>query len=70
MRQDAWLSNTLSTTIVETIPADWNVVKKAVDQALDALDAMRAREAAHLVKDLLAILRRMRGTLARRDDPR
>jgi len=45
-------------------PADWRVVKQAVEQALDALDAMRGREAAHLVKDLLRITKSMRTTLA------
>ena len=45
-------------------PADWGVVKRAVTEALDALNTMRAREAAHLVKDLRGITRRVRKTLA------
>ena len=44
-------------------PVDWRVVKGALDEALDALDAMREREAVHLVKDLLRVLRSMRKTL-------
>lgn len=44
-------------------PADWRVVKSAALQALDALDEMREREATHLVKELLAIARRMHKTL-------
>jgi uncharacterized protein (TIGR00255 family) len=46
-------------------PADWKVVQGAVREALAALDAMRRREAAHLVKDLRAIVRRMRTTLGK-----
>lgn len=46
-------------------PADWKVVSKAVREALAALDAMRQREATHLVKDLKLIVRRMRATLAK-----
>ena len=45
-------------------PVDWRVVKGALEQALDALDAMREREASHLAKDLGRILRGMRKTLA------
>jgi uncharacterized protein (TIGR00255 family) len=41
-------------------PADWRVAKAAVEAALEELDAMRQREAAHLVRDLRAILRRAR----------
>jgi uncharacterized protein (TIGR00255 family) len=44
-------------------PADWKVVKEAMAGALHALDAMRLREAAHLVRDLRAITRRMRSEL-------
>ncbi|MEM8885197.1 MAG: YicC/YloC family endoribonuclease [Planctomycetota bacterium] len=44
-------------------PADWKVVKDAVVGALDALDAMREREAKHLVKDLLAITKAMRAEI-------
>jgi uncharacterized protein (TIGR00255 family) len=43
---------------------DWKAVKGAVESALKALDEMRAREAAHLVKDLLATAKRMRKNLA------
>jgi uncharacterized protein (TIGR00255 family) len=46
-------------------PADWRVVKGAVDAALNNLDAMRDREAVHLVKDLRKIIARMRKALAR-----
>ena len=45
-------------------PADWRVVKEALARALDGLDEMRVREATHLVKDLGAIVRRMKKTLA------
>ena len=45
-------------------PADWRIVKEALEAALDALDAMRRREAAHLAKDLLRITKSMRTTLA------
>jgi len=44
---------------------DWRTVKVAVEAALKALDTMRGREARHLVKDLRAVGRRMRGNLAR-----
>lgn len=43
---------------------DWKAVKGAVEAALKALDGMRRREAAHLVKDLLAVARRIRKSLA------
>jgi len=46
-------------------PADWRVVRQAIGEALTALDAMRAREAVHLVRDLRAIAKRMRGSLAK-----
>jgi uncharacterized protein (TIGR00255 family) len=46
-------------------PADWGVVKRALVEALEALDTMRRREAEHLVRDLRTIVRRMRKTLAR-----
>lgn len=45
-------------------PVDWRVVKKALVDALAALDAMREREAGHLVKDLLHITKGMRTKLA------
>ena len=44
-------------------PVDWRVVKGAVIEALDAMNAMREREAGHLVTDLKRIVRRMRKTL-------
>jgi len=44
---------------------DWRAVRGAVESALRALDAMRTREARHLVKDLRAIARRMRANLAK-----
>jgi uncharacterized protein (TIGR00255 family) len=44
---------------------DWRAVRTAVESAMKALDAMRAREAAHLVRDLRAVARRMRKNLAR-----
>jgi len=43
--------------------ADWKVVKEGVTQALDALDAMRLREATHLVRDLRQNTKAMRKTL-------
>jgi uncharacterized protein (TIGR00255 family) len=43
---------------------DWRTVKASVESALKALDAMRAREAGHLVRDLRAVGRRMRKNLA------
>jgi uncharacterized protein (TIGR00255 family) len=43
---------------------DWRAVKAAAEAALKALDAMRAREARHLVRDLRAVAKRMRGNLA------
>jgi uncharacterized protein (TIGR00255 family) len=46
-------------------PADWRVIKEAVTGALEALDAMREREAKHLVRDLRTIVGRMRKTLTR-----
>jgi len=46
-------------------PEDWRAVKGAVEAALRALDAMRTREARHLVRDLRATARRMRTNLAR-----
>jgi len=46
-------------------PADWKVVKEAMEAALDALDAMRVREAAHLVRDLKAITKQMRAEVKR-----
>jgi len=46
-------------------PADWKVVKRAVDGALTALDDMRQREAAHLVRDLGGIAKRIRKTLGK-----
>ena len=45
-------------------PADWRVIKGAVLAALDELNAMREREAAHLVTDLKSIVARMRKTIA------
>jgi len=45
-------------------PADWKVVKEAVTKALTTLDEMRAREAAHLVRDLRGHTKSMRKTLA------
>jgi len=45
-------------------PADWKVVRQAVEEALEALDAMRRREADHLVRSLRPILRRMSKGLA------
>ncbi|MHC4953019.1 MAG: YicC/YloC family endoribonuclease [Planctomycetota bacterium] len=45
-------------------PADWNIVKGAVQKALEALDAMRSREAVHLVRDLQKHTKSMRRTLA------
>lgn len=45
--------------------ADWKVVAKAVREALGALDEMRRREAAHLVKELSAITARMRKNVER-----
>ncbi len=44
-------------------PADWKVVATACAGALDAMDAMRQREAKHLVRDLRAITREMRARL-------
>ncbi len=44
-------------------PADWKVVAKACNGALDGLDAMRRREATHLVRDLRALTRDMRARL-------
>lgn len=46
-------------------PADWRVVKQALDEALEALDTMREREARHLVRNLRTIVDRMRKTLGR-----
>jgi uncharacterized protein (TIGR00255 family) len=46
-------------------PADWRVVKQALVEALEALDTMRQREAQHLVRNLRAIVDRMRKTLGR-----
>jgi len=46
-------------------PADWRVIKQALVGALEALDAMRLREAQHLVRDLRTIVGRMRKTLGR-----
>ena len=43
--------------------ADWKVIRDAVTEALDTLDAMRAREAAHLVRDLKKNTKAMRKTL-------
>ncbi len=45
-------------------PADWRVVKGCVEGALERLDAMRAREAKHLVRDLRRILAAMRKPLS------
>jgi len=44
-------------------PADWRVAKQALTDALEALNAMRTREAVHLARDLNAIVRRLRKTL-------
>ncbi|MHC4410110.1 MAG: YicC/YloC family endoribonuclease [Planctomycetota bacterium] len=41
-------------------PTDWKVVKESMSGALDALDAMRLREAEHLVRDLKQITKSMR----------
>lgn len=46
-------------------PADWRVIKQALGEALEALDTMRRREARHLVRDLRAMVARMRKTLGR-----
>lgn len=46
-------------------PADWKVVKQAMEEALEALDAMRIREAAHLVRDLKSITKKMRAEIKR-----
>ena len=43
--------------------ADWTLVREVVEQALDQLDAMRQREAKHLVKDLRSVLQSMRRSL-------
>jgi uncharacterized protein (TIGR00255 family) len=43
---------------------DWRAVKAAAESALKALDGMRAREAGHLVRDLRAVAKRMRSSLA------
>jgi len=43
---------------------DWRTARSAVEASLRALDTMRAREARHLVKDLLATARRMRKNLS------
>jgi len=40
-------------------PAEWRAVKRAAEKALAALDAMRAREAAHLVREFRRVLARM-----------
>jgi uncharacterized protein (TIGR00255 family) len=48
-------------------PADWKVVKEAMTGALDALDAMRVREAGHLVKDLKQLTKAMRADVKRVD---
>ncbi len=50
-------------------PSDLKVVRSALAEALANLDAMRHREASHLVRDLRAITKRMRqsrGTIAKR----
>jgi len=50
-------------------PADLKVVRRALEDALSNLDAMRRREATHLVRDLRALARRMdkeRTAIARR----
>jgi len=44
-------------------PADWKVVREAMSDALGALDAMRVREAVHLVRDLRSITRKLRAEL-------
>jgi len=44
-------------------PADWKVVKETVVEALAAMDAMRAREAAHLTRDLRKNTKALRTTL-------
>jgi uncharacterized protein (TIGR00255 family) len=41
-------------------PADWKIVRESMTGALDALDAMRLREAEHLVRDLKQITKSMR----------
>ena len=45
-------------------PADWKVVRTALEEALAGLEAMRGKEAAHLVKDLRGIAKRMGGNLS------
>ena len=42
---------------------DWGVITEAMNGALDALDAMREREAVHLVEDLQSIITTMREEL-------
>jgi uncharacterized protein (TIGR00255 family) len=46
-------------------PTDWQVVEETVVDALTAMDSMRQREAAHLVKELKAVTKRMRTTVGR-----
>lgn len=60
----AALPGALETADVQLKDEDWRAVKAAVESAMKALDAMRAREAGHLVRDLLAVARRMRKNLA------
>lgn len=44
-------------------PADFKVVREAVEGALSGLDTMRRREGAHLVRELKTILRRVGAAL-------
>lgn len=44
-------------------PAEWRAVKRAAERALAALHMMRAREAAHLVREFRRVLARMRRSL-------
>ncbi len=44
-------------------PADWKLIRETVEAALGQLDAMRQREAKHLVKDLRSVLQSMRRSL-------
>ena len=45
-------------------PAEWRAVKATVQEALDAMNGMRAREGRHLVQELQRILARVRKNIA------
>lgn len=60
----AALPGALETGADSLRPADWSLVRATLANALRALDAMRVREARHLVRDLGGIARRMRRGLA------